>query len=164
MASVKYFNTPSNIVVPMADLLAGELKKIKYKKGFSNKDIVSDGGTTRAYSAVLFRLMELIVMDVIAGHIVYFNKRVGSRFYVDYQPAGPELIRGKGIKENMDFPLVDLRVTRYRMPIIAFDPGYKNSSPCICIVPKYLYAMLIDAVNKGKKYPKGTKDFWYNKK
>lgn len=164
MGAGKIFNTPSNVVISMAELLAGELKKIKYKSGFNNKDIVSDGGTSRAYSAVLFRLMELIVMDVIAGHIVYFNKKRGSKFYVDYQPAGPELIKGKGIKDDMDFPLVDLRVTRYRMPIIAFDPGYKNSTPCVCIVPKYLYAMLIEEVNKGKKYPKGLKDFWYNKK
>jgi hypothetical protein len=160
---VKKFKTPSNVVIPMSDLLAGELKKIKYKNKFNNKDIVSDGGTSRVYNAVLFRLMELIIMDVIEGHIVYFNKRAGSKFYVDYQPAGQELIKGKGIKDNRGFPLVDLRVTRYRMPIIAFDPGYKSSTPCVCIIPKYLYALLIEAVNKGKKYPKGVKNFWYNK-
>jgi hypothetical protein len=162
--NLKRFTTSPNVIVPMADLLDKELKKIKFKEGFTTKDITSDGGTSRVYSAVLFRLMELIVMDVIAGDIVYFNKRVGSRFYVDFKPAGTEIINGEGVTEDMGFPLVDLRVTRYRMPIIVFDPGYKTSSPCTCIVPKYLYAMLIEEVNKGRKYPKGTKEFWYNKK
>jgi hypothetical protein len=55
-------------------------------------------------------------MDVIAGH-VYFDRNVKSMFYVDYKPASQEIISGKGIKENMKIPLVDFKVTNYRMPI-----------------------------------------------
>jgi hypothetical protein len=57
-------------------------------------------------------------MDVIAGHVVYFDRNVKSMFYVDYKPASQEII--SGIKENMKIPLVDFKVTNYRMPIILF--------------------------------------------
>jgi hypothetical protein len=50
-------------------------------------------------------------MDVIAGHVVYFDRNVKSMFYVDYKPASQEIISGKGIKENMKIPLVDFKVT-----------------------------------------------------
>ena len=158
------FKTDERVVVTVVDLLKDRVDKIKYKKGFSNKDMTSDHGTTTVYAKVLFKLLELMILDVIEGHIVYFNKRVRSRFYVDYTPAGKNLIMGKGIKEEMKIPLVDFRVTKYRMPLIAFDPGYKNSSPCQAFIPSYLYSLLIEKVNSGKKYSKSTKDFWFNKR
>jgi hypothetical protein len=77
------------------------------------------------YSTVLFRLLELIIMDVIAGHVVYFDRNVKSMFYVDYKPASQEIISGKGIKENMKIPLVDFKVTNYRMPIILLTRDIK---------------------------------------
>jgi hypothetical protein len=58
----------------------------------------------------------------------------------------------------MKIPLVDFKVTNYRMPIF-FDPGYKASTVCECFIPPYLYSMLIDEVNKGKKYPKVIRYF-----
>ena len=45
---------------------------------------------------------------------------------------------------------------------MAFDPGYSKSSPCFVRIPEYLYIDLIHKVNKGKKYSKGVKDFWFN--
>jgi hypothetical protein len=45
-------------------------------------------------------LDELITMDVIAGHVVYFDRNVKSMFYVDYKPASQEIISGKGIKRT----------------------------------------------------------------
>jgi hypothetical protein len=53
------------------------------------------------YSTVLFRLLELIIMDVIAGHVVYFDRNIIYVFIIDYKPASQEIISGKGIKENM---------------------------------------------------------------
>jgi hypothetical protein len=97
-------------------------------------------------------------MDVIAGHVVYFDRNVKSMFYVDYKPASQEIISGKGIKENMKIPLVDFKVTNYRMPIILLT-RYKASTVCECFIPPYLYSMLIDEVNKGKKYPKVIRYF-----
>jgi hypothetical protein len=82
-------------------------------------------------------------------------------FYVDYKPASQEIISGKGIKENMKIPLVDFKVTNYRMPIILLT-GYKASTVCEFFIP-YLYSMLIDEVNKGKKYPKVIR-YFENKK
>ena len=63
----------------------------------------------------------------------------------------------------MKIPKVDFRVSGYRMPMVAFDPGYPNSTPCEVFVPSYLYSMLIDKVNSGMKYTKSIKDFWFNK-
>jgi hypothetical protein len=45
-------------------------------------------------------ITELIIMDVIAGHVVYFDRNVKSMFYVDYKPASQEIISGKGIKRT----------------------------------------------------------------
>lgn len=157
------FDTDPRVIVSVADLLQDRLENIKYKPGHGARSISSDGGTTRVYSTVLFKLLELMIMDVIAGNIVYFDRKVKSMFYVDFKPASQELIRGKGIKEDMKIPLVDFKVTKYRMPIIVFDPGYKASTPCECFIPPYLYSMLIDEVNKGKKYPKSNKVLWRNK-
>lgn len=162
--SYKRFETDERVIVSVADLLQDRLDLVKYKPGCTSRSITSDGGTSRVYSTVLFRLMELMIMDVIAGHVVYFDKKVKSMFYVDYKPASQSIIMGKGIKKDMKIPLVDFKVTNYRMPIIAFDPGYSASTPCECFVPPYLYSMLIEEVNKGRKYPKSTKDFWRNKK
>jgi hypothetical protein len=38
-------------------------------------------------------------MDVIAGHVVYFDRNVKSMFYVDYKPASQKLYR-VGIKRT----------------------------------------------------------------
>lgn len=160
----KGFRTDERVVVTVVDLLKDRVKKIKYKKGFNNASITADHGTTTVYAKVLFKLLELMILDVIEGHIVYFSRRVKSRFYVDWTPAGKNLIMGKGIKDDMKIPLVDFKVTRYRMPLIAFDPGYTRSTPCQVYVPSYLYSLLVEKVNSGKKYTKSSKDFWFNKK
>jgi hypothetical protein len=106
----KRFETDQRVIV-IADLLQDRLENITYKPGHGSRTITSDGGTSRVYSTVLFRLLELIIMDVIAGHVVYFDRNVKSMFYVDYKPASQEIISGKGIKENMKIPLVDFKVT-----------------------------------------------------
>jgi hypothetical protein len=73
-------------------------------------------------------------MDVIAGHVVYFDRNVKSM--LDYKPASQEIISGKGIKENMKIPLVDFKVTNYRMPIILLTRD-KASTVCECFIPPY---------------------------
>lgn len=161
--SLGKFKTDERVIVSVADLLHDRLEPIKYNKGFNAKSITSDGGTSRVYSTVLFRLLELMIMDVISGNIVYFDRKVKSMFYVDYKPASENMILGEGITEDMKIPLIDFKVTRYRVPVILFDPGYSTSTPCECYIPPYLYSMLIEEVNKGKKYPKSKKVFWRNR-
>jgi hypothetical protein len=77
-------------------LLQDRLENITYKPGHGSRTITSDA--SRVYSTVLFRLLELIIMDVIAGHVVYFDRNVKSMFYVDYKPASQEIISGKGMR------------------------------------------------------------------
>jgi hypothetical protein len=152
------------IVLSVSDLLHEKVDKIKYNDGFSNSDITKARNTSAVYNKVLFRLMELMIMDVIEGDLVYFNRRSKARFSVHYWMTHKELIEGKGIHDNMETELVDLTKTNYRMPVIAFDPGYKNSKLCLTYIPKYLYGMLIDKVNEGKKYPQSNKRFWFENK
>jgi hypothetical protein len=61
----------------------------------------------------------------------------------------------------MKIPLVDFKVTNYRMPIILTRDI--KLQLCECFIPPYLYSMLIDEVNKGKKYPKVIRYFGKNK-
>jgi hypothetical protein len=157
------FKTDERVVVTVVDLLQDRLDRINYKKGYSAKDVHSDGGTSRSYSVVLFKLMELMIMDVIEGKVVYFDRKAKSMFYVDFRPASADMIAGKGLKDDMKIPLIDFQMTNYRVPFIAFDPGSEASTPCQCYIPPYLYSMLIDEVNKGRKYPKSTKDFSFNR-
>jgi hypothetical protein len=95
---VTRFETDQRVIVSVADLLQDRLENITYKPGHGSRTITSD--TSRVYSTVLFRLLELIIMDVIAGHVVYFDRNVKSMFYVDYKPASQEIISGKGIKRT----------------------------------------------------------------
>lgn len=158
-----YLQADERIIVPVADLLDNKVNRIKYKSGFNASNMSSDGGNSRAYSVILFRLLELMIMDVIAGDIVYFDRKVKSMFYVDYEQAPDFVIEGTRIKEDLKTPMIDMKMTNYRFPFIAFDPGYKGSSPCKCTIPNYLYVMLIEEINKGRKYPKSRNTFWKNK-
>ena len=151
------------VIVCVADLLDGKLPYIKYKNGFTARSITSDRGNSRAYSTILFRLMELLILDVIEGHIVYFDRERKSRFYVEYYPASPERIAKEGLDKNSKCIPIDFSKTKYRVPFIAFDPGYRGSPVCQCDIPPYLYDMLVEEVNKGKVYTKGTKVYFASK-
>jgi hypothetical protein len=73
-----------------ADLLQDRLENITYKPGtvlgLLHLMEVLPGCTA------LCCFTELIIMDVIAGHVVYFDRNVKSMFYVDYKPASQEII------------------------------------------------------------------------
>jgi hypothetical protein len=109
--------------------LQDRLENITYKPGHGSRTITSGWRYFQGVQHCVVSITELIIMDVIAGHVVYFDRNVKSMFYVDYKPASQEIISGKGIKENMKIPLVDFKVTNYRMPIILL-PGYKASTVC----------------------------------
>jgi hypothetical protein len=87
----KRFETDQRVIVSVADLLQDRLENITYKPGHGS-DYYIWWRYSRVYSTVLFRLLELIIMDVIAGHVVYFDRNVKSMFYVDYKPASQEII------------------------------------------------------------------------
>lgn len=151
------------VIVPLTSLVKDGIKQIKYRKGFTNTDVCKSHKTERIYAKVMFRLLELMIMDVLDGNIVYFSKRTGARFYVDYRDVTIKNVLNAGKFGRPDIEKVDFGVTNMRTPFVAFDPGYKGSGPCLVTVPKYLYNDLIHRVNGGKKYAKASKDFWFNK-
>lgn len=157
----KLVDKEGKVVVTFTELIKGHMGTPKYKKGYSNKDIAVDHGNDIVYNRIMFRLLELMIMDVIDGDIVYFNEKLGSKMYVDMHPASPAMIKGKGL-DKMKGEKIDFAVTRYRVPFVAFDPGGARSM-CKVIIPSYLYNDLIRKVNSGQKYPKGLKKFWFDK-
>lgn len=149
--------TDDRVEIPIREFFKDRLDEIKYKEGYSNRDIYSRGYTTGVYTVILFKLLELIVLDVIEGMIVIFNKKRDAKFYVDYHPASTDMILGKTEKKDNSVPKVDFKKSKYRIPFIAFDSGYKGSNAGKVIIPNYLYAYLVDKVNSGFKYSSGTK-------
>ena len=158
----KLVDENNKVVVPFTELIKGHMGTPKYKKGFSNKDIAVDHGNDIVYNRILFRLFELMIMDVIDGDIVYFDKKLGSKMYVDMQPASASMIQGKGLNKRR-IEKIDFSVTRFKVPFVAFDPGGERSM-CKVKIPMYLYNELIKKVNAGQVYPKGVKKFWFDKK
>ena len=152
-----------DIIVPCTRLFEGAVPRINYSKGYSNKSITSNHSTEYAYSTIMYKLFELIILDVIAGNIVYLDSKRKAKLYVDSKPATTEIIMGKNA-EKAGISLIDFRASRYTIPVMIFDTGYKSSTLMQCFLPKYLYSALVDNINSGKKYPKGTKVFWANKK
>lgn len=152
----------ARVTIPAPDFFKGK-KRIKYKKGFKNADIDSRHKTTGVYTKVFFRLLELMVMDVIEGDVVYLNKRTKARLYVDYREVLFKNILSAAKLARPHIPKVDFSLTKMRTPFIAFDTGYVNSSPCFVRIPEYLYIDLIHKINGGKRYSKGMKDFWFNR-
>ena len=158
----EYFLKPDDaIVTGVTQLFRNKVNKIEMEgKAY---DISGERRVSSVYNVVFFKLMELMIMDVIEGNLVYFHKATGAKFSVHDWLVHSELIEGKGIHDNMMTPLVDLKVTGYKMPVIVFDPGYKNSALCKVFIPQYLYSMLVHKVNEGKKYFKSNKKLWYEK-
>jgi hypothetical protein len=94
----KRFETDQRVIVSVADLLQDRLEILRINQA-TVLGLLHLMEVLRVYSTVLFRLLELIIMDVIAGHVVYFDRNVKSMFYV-YKPASQEIISGKGIKRT----------------------------------------------------------------
>ena len=133
-----------------------KLPKIRYTKGHRINDISKNRVNVEVFIKILFRLLELMLMDVAEGKTVYFDRKRKSRFFVAMIPAGSDAIMGKGLKE--DSLKVDLKTSKYTLPQYAFDPGGR-ANPAKVFVPEYLWEMLVDNVNMGKKYsrPAGKK-------
>ena len=158
------FKDDERINITAESILRNRVKKIKYKGDFTNSAISSSRRTSYVHATILFKLFELIMLDVIEGVMVFLNKKQGAKFYVDSVQPSKEYITGKGLdKRDTRMPVIDLRATGYRIPMVVFDPGYKRARLCEVRIPYYLYALLIDQVNSGKKYIKGTdKQLWAN--
>lgn len=159
----KNIQTPDSIIKSASGLLDKRVKNIKYTRGVGgNRSITSDGGTSEAYGVILFKLLEMMMLDVIAGDIVYFNRKKKGFFFVYDWPPTASYIRGKGLDKDMKIPVLELSKNGYKVPIIAYDPG-GDFHLCKVHIPSYLYGVLIESVNAGKKYAKGFKKFWFDK-
>jgi hypothetical protein len=95
----KRFETDQRVIVSVADLLQDRLEILRINQatvlGLLHLMEVLPG-----VQHCVVSITELIIMDVIAGHVVYFDRNVKSMFYVDYKPASQEIISGKGIKRT----------------------------------------------------------------
>lgn len=138
-------------------------KPLKLNPGKQVHDVART--SEAAYVKVIYRLMELILLDVADGTIVVVDKKRDAKFFVDFRPSSTAMIQGKGWKEAGErgnrIPRIDIRKFGYKDPIFAFDPGGKAFLTLVR-APKYLYSVLIENANAGTKYPKSIKQFkWY---
>jgi hypothetical protein len=102
--------------VSVADLLQDRLENLRINQA-TVLGLLHLMEVLQVYSTVVVSITELIIMDVIAGHVVFPDR---NKVYVlrRLQTCITRNYIGKGIKENMKNPLVDFKVTNYRMPII----------------------------------------------
>ena len=144
-------------------LLEGRKFKIEYKEGESISSVPGLKGSrhvAEVFVKVLFRLLEFMMLDVAAGHTVYFDKKVKSRFFVVMAPVGEDFIKGKGLTKGSI--KIDLKATKYKQPRFAFDPGYEKSTPAFVYAPEYIYAALVEEANAGMRYTRPTgKKFYF---
>ena len=142
--------------------IINKFRPVKYKKGFGSKSVAET--IPQVYIKVLFKLLELILLDVAAGTVVVGDKKRNSRFYVGFMPAHPNMIAGKGWKEKEGkdrIPKIDLHKLNYKVPIFAYDTGHPKSFPAMVRAPKYIYSVLVENANSGVKYAKVNKKFWW---
>ncbi|MCK5787965.1 MAG: hypothetical protein KAH32_03130 [Chlamydiia bacterium] len=143
-------------------ILQGRVLNVEYKDGFNCGDVNSLNNNSAVYSDVLFKLFELMALDVIAGDVVKFEEKSSAMLFIDTETAKSEIISGKGLHEDMKFPLIDFKKTQYMVPFMAIDSGHKDSTLAKFVLPKYLYGMLITEFNNGKRYIKSSKEFAFN--
>lgn len=144
-------------ITGLARLIRGKMPKIIWKKGHSIKEVDPGRHNVIVFGKILFKLLEYMFLDVVDGHIVYFDRVRKSRFFIAFLPVFQK--RMEHYKEEDTKYNVDFSVTNYTLPIFAFDPGYELANPAKVYVPEYLYEILIENVNEGKKYsrPYGKK-------
>jgi hypothetical protein len=138
----KRFETDQRVIVSVADLLQDRLENITYKPG---------------HGSGLLHLMEVLpgvqhcVVSITRAHNYGRYCRACSilrskcKVYVlrRLQTCITRNYIGKGIKENMKIPLVDFKVTNYRMPIILLTRDIKLQ---LCV--SALFSLLILYVNR----------------
>lgn len=154
-------NTEINLIKSMSGII-DKFDLIKTKKGYTIADLAPNYRKSDVYTRVLFQLLELMLIDVAAGNIVYLDKKRKARLYVVFKPASKNMLLGRGLKKDSKIPKINFKATKYRVPMFAFDPGYENSTPAFVRVPTHIYAILIDEANTGRRYPKPVgKKFWF---
>ena len=137
---------------------------IKTKKGYTLYNLVPNYRKSDVYTRVLFQLLELMLIDVAAGDVVFLDRKRKARRYVVFKPASKNMLLGKGYNKKSKVPKIDFKATNYKVPMFAFDPGYAGSVPAFVRVPTHIYSILIDEANTGRKYSKPAgKKFWFEK-
>jgi len=152
----------TTIIRSMKDIIK-DYKKIEFKKGHTLAELIPNKYKSAVYNWVMYYILELMLMDVANGDIVFLDKKRKSRLYVVFKDATPNMLAGKGYDEKKSkIPKIDFKVTGYKVPFFAFDPGYEDAHPALLHVPAYLYSILIEQANTGIKYPKpALKKFWF---
>lgn len=156
--------TDPRIVIPVRDLFFdGIVKSITYSEGHSSHSFTNGEGVTVAAMRILATLVELMILDVLEGKVVYFNEKLGASFSVNHRPILDKFFKGESHKNTrLEIPKLDVIKAGFKYPIIVFDPG-GQSDLCLTVIPRYLYALLTDKINRGKTFPKSKKEYILNK-
>jgi len=154
-----------DIVVKAVELFSkAKVKTIKFNDGMSaEKFLKRKEGAPVVTNKIIGSLMELMILDVINGDIVYFNKKLNSSFSVNSRPILSNFFKGKSHKGVVTpVPKLDVAAAGFKYPIIVFDPGREGDRLMLTVVPRFLYALLTDNINNGKRYIKSSKEYILN--
>ena len=155
----------ARIVIPAIELFFdGAVKTIKYNEGVTSHSFTAGMGITVAARRILNTLVELMILDVLEGKVVYFNKKLNSSFSVNHRPVMDSFFKGSSHENTkVAIPKLDVIKSGFKYPIVVFDPGREKDQLCLTVIPRVFYALLTDNINNGKTYPKSTKEYILNK-
>jgi len=153
------------IIVPATRILQlGGLKTIKFNKGMSAEKFLGvKEGAPRVAKKILGSLIELMMLDVIEGDYVYLNKQMNASISVNNKPILDSFFSAESHPNTQtEIPKLDVIKAEFKYPIIVFDPGREKDRLMLTVIPRFLFALLIDNVNSGKIYTKNKKEYILN--
>ncbi|MCK5788545.1 MAG: hypothetical protein KAH32_06080 [Chlamydiia bacterium] len=153
MADKRSKNNPVNGIITLVDM---DKVKMKYTDVPKPKFFKAD----ECVAKITFKLLELILADVLEKVDVVLDRKIGARIFVYMEKVHDVLIQGKNLKKNS--AVVDLTKTNYTLPAFAYFSGNTESSLAKIHAPLYLWEALVAKVNSGVKYakPAGVFFFW----
>ena len=137
---------------------------MKFNKGMTaEKFLGTKEGVPKVAKKILSTLLELMVLDVIEGDYVYINRHMNASLSVNHRPILDSFFNADSHPNVVvEIPKLDVIKAEFKYPIIVFDPGRPKDRLMLTVVPRYLFALLIDNVNNGKKYTKNKKEYVLN--
>jgi hypothetical protein len=103
------------------------------------------------------------MLDVINGDKVFLNHKLNASFSVNGRPILNSFFKASPHPNAQeDVPTLDVVAAGFKYPIIVFDPGRGKDRLMLAVVPRFLFALLVDNINNGKTYPKSTKEYILN--
>lgn len=155
------------------ELFARRVRVPKMKKGFKITDLKAFEKTKpdleRLYSKFFYDLLERMLFDFINGYDVVYDKKRNLRFHLWEQSPSVNTIKKLMTYGMYGVPSFDIRKTKYKIPTVMMDLGFKDKIGAVLILPRFFYSVFLDNRYEGITHTKSsellsTPDDYWNKK